>query len=445
MPYDEYNIIEMSEPPTALSHFKSINFDSVHEVINANSVPVPSMQVYNSTPSESPKSVYNTEFFILLVGHNVDKFVGDKIFGTICIRLAKKLQCINALYALYNDFMNPRVFLDAISEQIGRKLVVREIRDIFNDFETFLLLGDSEIEKITSYISHNDELQRELRLIAMPLPSQQTTKILFGDGCRICIQGAYILVPSKLLDPAIVHDVFSPMVKEMENMNILKRNTSNKFDNKSISLQEVINESGTINKDVAYKLITKYHKRFSTFMISNSDFKKIGDSLIEEEEKEFKRKKQQKQNKKNRRKGKQMKLKQKQEKMKEIQKIKVKAHLNLYLRSAAIWRKYVTKMKLVKSLLRYLQNTGKEKVMFEMEQRRFKKDAVKYFDTVLKCPLSNEIMIHPVVAEDGFTYEYNSICDYVRQFKKSPKTGEKISKKFVRNSSIEQIILMLKQ
>jgi hypothetical protein len=49
----------------------------------------------------------------------------------------------------------------------------------------------------------------------------------------------------------------------------------------------------------------------------------------------------------------------------------------------------------------------------------------------LTCPLSRNIMLDPVVCEDGFSYERKAITNYLRLHQVSPVTGERLSSETV--------------
>ena len=58
----------------------------------------------------------------------------------------------------------------------------------------------------------------------------------------------------------------------------------------------------------------------------------------------------------------------------------------------------------------------------------------------IKCPISHEVMKTPVVAEDGFTYEYENIVKALSMRGKSPLTGMEIGSKLVLNQNLRKII-----
>lgn len=60
-----------------------------------------------------------------------------------------------------------------------------------------------------------------------------------------------------------------------------------------------------------------------------------------------------------------------------------------------------------------------------------------------KCPISHEIMVHPVVLSDGYTYDYGSVVKLkdLSDVFISPITREKLTPKFVvKNQSIHSMI-----
>ena len=61
------------------------------------------------------------------------------------------------------------------------------------------------------------------------------------------------------------------------------------------------------------------------------------------------------------------------------------------------------------------------------------------------CPITHELMISPVVAQDGFTYEKAAIEDWMKQKKTSPKTNEPIEAVFVPNFNLRSLITEWKQ
>lgn len=58
----------------------------------------------------------------------------------------------------------------------------------------------------------------------------------------------------------------------------------------------------------------------------------------------------------------------------------------------------------------------------------------------LKCPINKEIFFDPVIAEDGFTYERESITDWLERNSKSPMTREYIGDKLIENVNLKNII-----
>lgn len=45
----------------------------------------------------------------------------------------------------------------------------------------------------------------------------------------------------------------------------------------------------------------------------------------------------------------------------------------------------------------------------------------------LICPITQEIFVHPVLAEDGYTYEKDAITQWIEQNGTSPVTRERLS------------------
>ena len=45
----------------------------------------------------------------------------------------------------------------------------------------------------------------------------------------------------------------------------------------------------------------------------------------------------------------------------------------------------------------------------------------------LRCPITQEIFVHPVLAEDGYTYEEDAITQWVEQDGTSPVTRQRLS------------------
>ena len=54
-----------------------------------------------------------------------------------------------------------------------------------------------------------------------------------------------------------------------------------------------------------------------------------------------------------------------------------------------------------------------------------------------KCPITTDIMIDPVTAEDGYTYERNAILEWFQSNETSPMTNMKVGKKLVPNHAIK--------
>mmetsp|Transcript_28910 Transcript_28910/g.81419 ORF Transcript_28910/g.81419 Transcript_28910/m.81419 type:complete len:231 (-) Transcript_28910:1453-2145(-) len=56
------------------------------------------------------------------------------------------------------------------------------------------------------------------------------------------------------------------------------------------------------------------------------------------------------------------------------------------------------------------------------------------------CPITYEVMVDPVVASDGFTYERSAIVDWLRRHDTSPMTRQKISRYLHPNNALRQMI-----
>jgi hypothetical protein len=63
----------------------------------------------------------------------------------------------------------------------------------------------------------------------------------------------------------------------------------------------------------------------------------------------------------------------------------------------------------------------------------------------LKCPLTQQIFIDPVIATDGLTYERAAITEWIRLYACSPMTGEKMNVNFTDNTEVKQIIQSLRR
>ncbi len=60
--------------------------------------------------------------------------------------------------------------------------------------------------------------------------------------------------------------------------------------------------------------------------------------------------------------------------------------------------------------------------------------------TEFVCPITHELMVTPVVAQDGFTYEKSAIEDWMKYKKTSPKTNEPIEAVLVPNFNLKALI-----
>lgn len=63
----------------------------------------------------------------------------------------------------------------------------------------------------------------------------------------------------------------------------------------------------------------------------------------------------------------------------------------------------------------------------------------------LTCPLTGQIMIDPVIASDGQTYEREAITEFIKIYRSSPTTGSKIDTTFKDNVELKQIIESMKK
>lgn len=62
------------------------------------------------------------------------------------------------------------------------------------------------------------------------------------------------------------------------------------------------------------------------------------------------------------------------------------------------------------------------------------------------CPISWELFKDPVILEDGFTYERESISEWLTKHKTSPNTNSKIySKKLIPNQSLKNVVGLYQQ
>ncbi|CAF1204371.1 unnamed protein product [Adineta ricciae] len=63
----------------------------------------------------------------------------------------------------------------------------------------------------------------------------------------------------------------------------------------------------------------------------------------------------------------------------------------------------------------------------------------------LTCPLTRQIFVDPVIADDGQTYERNAITNWLKSNQTSPTTGTLMTTSFIENGCIKQIIQSLKK
>src|SRR3990167_9544552 len=56
------------------------------------------------------------------------------------------------------------------------------------------------------------------------------------------------------------------------------------------------------------------------------------------------------------------------------------------------------------------------------------------------CPITRDIMLHPVVAEDGFSYEKDAVVSWLSNHNTSPKTGKVISDHLINNENLRILI-----
>ena len=56
------------------------------------------------------------------------------------------------------------------------------------------------------------------------------------------------------------------------------------------------------------------------------------------------------------------------------------------------------------------------------------------------CPISHDVMVDPVIARDGFTYEKTEIVEWFKRNSTSPLTNKTISKKLLENKTLKVII-----
>ena len=61
----------------------------------------------------------------------------------------------------------------------------------------------------------------------------------------------------------------------------------------------------------------------------------------------------------------------------------------------------------------------------------------------LQCPISHEIMVNPVVAEDGHTYEREALARWLSEKNSSPLTGQPMGTRMVPNHAVKSMIANL--
>ena len=61
----------------------------------------------------------------------------------------------------------------------------------------------------------------------------------------------------------------------------------------------------------------------------------------------------------------------------------------------------------------------------------------------LKCPISHEIMVDPVVAADGHTYEREALARWLSEKNSSPLTGQPMGTRMVPNHAVKSMIANL--
>ena len=61
----------------------------------------------------------------------------------------------------------------------------------------------------------------------------------------------------------------------------------------------------------------------------------------------------------------------------------------------------------------------------------------------LKCPISHEIMVDPVVGEDGQTYERKELARWLHGKNTSPMTGERMGARMLPNHAVKSMIANL--
>lgn len=63
-------------------------------------------------------------------------------------------------------------------------------------------------------------------------------------------------------------------------------------------------------------------------------------------------------------------------------------------------------------------------------------------EKLITCPLTNQIFHNPVVASDGYTYEYLAILDWFKQNHSSPVTKEKMNNVLILNKKLKEIVAL---
>lgn len=66
-------------------------------------------------------------------------------------------------------------------------------------------------------------------------------------------------------------------------------------------------------------------------------------------------------------------------------------------------------------------------------------DDINNIEAIITCPITCQIFVDPVVAEDGFTYEKTAILTWLKKKSISPMTKKPISKNIYPNILIKQI------
>ena len=61
----------------------------------------------------------------------------------------------------------------------------------------------------------------------------------------------------------------------------------------------------------------------------------------------------------------------------------------------------------------------------------------------LQCPISHEIMVDPVVAADGHTYEREALARWLSEKNSSPLTGQPMGTRMVPNHAVKSMIANL--